>query len=119
MRDDKSKLQIPAYRCITNYKKPSKGDILFKSGVTNEEVESMAARQNYENSLFRIPLSGAKGAIGIDFNDLSAKEVTRAFNQYTKEFGDKGFLKPEKDFNETSQFCTVKDDGEMIKTYRE
>ena len=94
--DDNSMQVFRGYRVQHNHVLgPFKGGIRYHPNVNLGEVSALASLMTYKNSLFNLPLGGAKGGVKVNPNSLSRVELEALTRRFATEIGP--FIGPDKD----------------------
>ena len=95
-RDDGSTQYARAWRCRYNtLKGPTKGGVRFDPNVSPSEVTRLGLLMTLKCAILDLPCGGAKGAVKIDPESLSAKERYQLAETYGELFSD--LLRPDRD----------------------
>lgn len=96
MRDDGSIEYVPAWRCrYSDLKGPTKGGVRFSGAASPSEVKRLAFLMTLKCAAMDLPFGGAKGAVKIDPDTLSAAERQQVGEMYGEAFAD--LLRPDYD----------------------
>ncbi|QEE16171.1 Glu/Leu/Phe/Val dehydrogenase [Promethearchaeum syntrophicum] len=83
-RDDKSLQMIQGFRVLhSNTIGPAKGGLIINSDISLDDTKALATIMTLKTALVGIPLGGSGGAIQVDINTLSDKELERLVRRYT------------------------------------
>jgi len=83
-RDDKSLQMIQGFRVLhSNTIGPAKGGLIIDPNISLDDTKALATLMTLKCSLVGIPLGGSCGAIKVDANTLSEKELERLIRRYT------------------------------------
>ena len=83
-RDDKSLQMIQGFRILhSNTIGPAKGGLIINPDITLDDTKALATLMTLKSALVGIPLGGSCGAIKVDVNTLSEKELERLVRRYT------------------------------------
>lgn len=82
--DDGSVKVFEGYRVQhSSTRGPCKGGIRYHPDVDIDEVKALAAWMTFKCAVVNIPYGGGKGAVGVDPNEVSKKELRRLTRRYT------------------------------------
>lgn len=82
--DDGSVKVFEGYRVQhSSTRGPCKGGIRYHPDVDIDEVKALAAWMTFKCAVVNIPYGGGKGAVGVDPNAVSRKELIRLTRRYT------------------------------------
>ena len=82
--DDGSVRVFEGYRVQhSSLRGPCKGGVRYHPDVNIDEVKALAAWMTLKCAVANIPYGGAKGAVRVDVNQLSRKELQRLTRRYT------------------------------------
>ena len=96
VRDDGSIEYVPAWRCrYSELKGPTKGGVRFSGVASPDEVKRLAFLMTLKCATVDLPFGGAKGAVKIDPDTLSAGERQQVGEMYGETFAD--LLRPDHD----------------------
>jgi len=94
--DDGSSRSFPAWRCRYNDRRgPTKGGVRFHSGVTFDEVVTLAFWMTFKCAVADLPFGGGKGGVCVDTKQLSSGELQRLSRAYVAAFS--GFVGADRD----------------------
>ncbi|GJQ86633.1 Gdh [Trypoxylus dichotomus] len=97
-RDNGTYQLIKGYRTMHKcHKMPVIGGVRFVKSATRDAMNGLAALMTYKCATVGIPFGGASGAICVNPNDYSIREMERITRRYCVELVKKGFLGPELD----------------------
>ena len=83
-RDDKSLQMIQGFRVLhSNTIGPAKGGLIINPDISLDDTKALATIMTLKTALVGIPLGGSSGAIQVDVNTLSDKELERLVRRYT------------------------------------
>jgi glutamate dehydrogenase (NAD(P)+) len=83
------------YRSVhSEHLEPVKGGIRYAPYANQNEVEALASLMTYKCALMDIPFGGAKGALAIDPNDWTNKELEKITRRFTQELAKRDLISP-------------------------
>ena len=83
-RDNKSLQMIQGFRVLhSNTVGPTKGRLIIDPDVSIDDTKALAILMTLKSALVGIPLGGSCGAIKVDVDTLSEKELERLVRRYT------------------------------------
>ncbi len=83
-RDDKSLQMIEGFRVLhSNTTGPAKGGLIIDPDISLDDTKALATLMTLKSALVGIPLGGSSGAIKVDADTLSEKELERLVRRYT------------------------------------
>ena len=71
---------------------PTKGGFIINPNVTKSDIEGFACLNSIRSAALHIPHGGAKGAISINPNDYSERELEMIIRKFTVECAKKGLI---------------------------
>ncbi len=117
-RDDGSIKVINGWRAAHSvHKLPVKGGIRLSSKASEDEVTALAALMTFKCALVDIPFGGAKGAIRVEKEEYSDRELERIMRRYTFELIQKNFIGPGVDVPGPDMGVGAREIGWMADTY--
>lgn len=83
------------YRSVhSDHIEPVKGGIRYAPGVSQDEVEALAALMTYKCALADIPFGGSKGALEINPRDWTEDELEKITRRFTYELSRRRLISP-------------------------
>ena len=117
-RDDGSIQVIHGWRAHHSlHRQPVKGGIRLTLAASEDEVSALAALMSYKCALLDIPFGGAKGAIRIDRNDYSDRELERIMRRFTYELTLRNCIGPSLDVPAPDMGVSARELSWMADTY--
>ncbi len=114
--DDGSVRVFEGYRVQhSSLRGPCKGGVRYHPNVNIDEVKALAAWMTLKCAVANIPFGGAKGAVKVDVNRLSPKELQRLTRRYTAMI--LPLIGPEKDIPAPDVNTDAKTMGLIMDTY--
>ena len=114
--DDGSIRVFEGYRVQhSSLRGPCKGGVRYHPNVNIDEVKALAAWMTLKCAVANIPFGGAKGAVKVDVNRLSPKELQRLTRRYTAMI--LPLIGPEKDIPAPDGNTDAKTMGLIMDTY--
>ena len=92
----RNKMQtFTGYRSVhSEHFEPVKGGIRYSPHADQDEVEALAALMTYKCALMDIPFGGAKGALAIDPDAWTERELERITRRFTQELAKRDLISP-------------------------
>lgn len=93
VRDDGTIESIEAYRAQHKlHRLPTKGGTRYAKDINIQEVEALSCLMTLKCAVVNLPYGGAKGGIGFNPKQYSAREIESLTRRYTLELAKKGFI---------------------------
>ncbi|MEX2531505.1 MAG: Glu/Leu/Phe/Val dehydrogenase [Gemmatimonadota bacterium] len=117
-RDDGSIEVIHGWRAHhSQHRLPVKGGFRLTQRASEDEVTALAALMTYKCALVDVPFGGAKGAIRIEKDDYSERELERIIRRYTFELAKQNYIGPGVDVPAPDMGVGEREIAWMLDTY--